>query len=82
MVGITDIDPFVVNIAQGGVSGLSVSVLSAAVLIAASANNIAKAIYARGFAGARSSCRPVAMLAALAVAGFAAAAIYLFWPPG
>ena len=63
-------------------SGLSVSALSAAVLIAASANNIAKAIYARGFAGARSSRRPVAMLAVLAVAGFAAAAIYLFWPPG
>jgi uncharacterized membrane protein (DUF4010 family) len=80
MVGITDIDPFVINIAQGGVPGLSVSVLSAAILIATSANNIAKAIYALGLAGARSSRRPVAMLAALAVAGFAAAAIYLLWP--
>lgn len=40
--GATDIDPFVINIAQGGVP----TMLSAAVLIAASSNNIAKAIYA------------------------------------
>ena len=46
IVGITDIDPFVINIAQGGVAGLSLAVLSAAILIAASANNVAKAAYA------------------------------------
>ena len=50
-VGATDIDPFVVNIAQGGVAGLSVTTLCAAVLIAASSNNIAKAICALGFGG-------------------------------
>src|SRR5208337_1658069 len=41
LVGVTDIDPFVINIAQGGVTGLSVTALSAAILIAASSNNIA-----------------------------------------
>ena len=46
IVGVTDIDPFVVNIAQGGVSGVSSGMLAAAVLIAASANNVAKACYA------------------------------------
>jgi len=78
-VGITDIDPFVINIAQGGVSGLSAAVLSAAILIAASANNVAKASYALGFGGVLSARRSASMLLALALAGFAAAAIYLFW---
>jgi len=73
VVGITDIDPFVVNIAQGGVTGLSVATLSAAVLIAASANNIAKAVYAVGFGGRQSAGRPAALLLIMALAGFAAA---------
>ena len=50
-IGATDIDPFVINIAQGGVTGLSATMLSTAVLIAASSNNIAKAIYAIAFGG-------------------------------
>ena len=51
IVGVTDIDPFVINIAQGGVAGLSATVLSATILIAASSNNIAKAFYALSFGG-------------------------------
>jgi uncharacterized membrane protein (DUF4010 family) len=74
VVGVTDIDPFVVNIAQGGVAGVSLATLSAAVLIASSSNNLAKAAYALGFGGAQAS-RPAAMLFILAVAGFAAAAV-------
>ncbi|MDE1940055.1 MAG: DUF4010 domain-containing protein, partial [Alphaproteobacteria bacterium] len=46
VVGVTDIDPYVINIAQGGVHGLSLGTLSAAILIAASSNNIIKAVYA------------------------------------
>ena len=77
VVGVADIDPFVVNIAQGGVAGVSVATLSAAILIAASSNNIAKAAYAVGFGGAKSSRRPALMLLALALSGYGAAAIYL-----
>jgi uncharacterized membrane protein (DUF4010 family) len=77
LVGVTDIDPFVLNIAQGGVAGLPVSVLSAAVLIAAASNNLAKAVYAIGFGGAHAARRPAALLLLLALAGVAAAAIYL-----
>jgi uncharacterized membrane protein (DUF4010 family) len=36
IVGVTDIDPFVLNLAQGGTTGLSESALAAAILIAAS----------------------------------------------
>jgi uncharacterized membrane protein (DUF4010 family) len=77
LVGATDIDPFVINIAQGGVHDLPVAALSAAVLIAASSNNIAKAAYSLGFGGFAGARRPAAMLLALAVAGFVAAAAYV-----
>ena len=73
LVGVTDIDPFVLNIAQGGVAGMPVAVLSAAVLIAASSNNLAKAAYAIGFGGDRRR----------APAGAAAACCWRCWasPP-
>jgi uncharacterized membrane protein (DUF4010 family) len=80
LVGITDIDPFVINIAQGGVQDLSMSALSAAVLIAASSNNIAKAAYALGFGGLSGSRRAASMLLILAMAGFAVAAFYVLLP--
>ena len=77
LVGATDIDPFVINIAQGGVAGLSIAGLCAAILIAASYNNIAKAIYALGFGGIETSRRPASLLFILAMLGFAAAAVYV-----
>jgi uncharacterized membrane protein (DUF4010 family) len=77
LVGVTDIDPFVLNIAQGGVAGLSLQVLSAAVLIAAASNNVAKAAYAIGFGGATAGRRPALMLLLLAALGIGAAALYL-----
>lgn len=82
IVGATDIDPFVINIAQGGLTGLSVPTLCAAVLIAASSNNIAKAIYVLGFsAGRGGSRRSALMLFVLALCGAAAAAYYVYLQP-
>jgi uncharacterized membrane protein (DUF4010 family) len=77
VVGATDIDPFVLNIAQGGIAGMSLTSLCAAVLIAASSNNVAKAAYAMGFGG-KAGRRPAIMLLALAVLGVVAAGIYVF----
>jgi len=77
VVGATDIDPFVLNIAQGGIGGMSVASLCAAVLIAASSNNVAKAAYAIGFGG-MAGRRSAVMLLALSALGIVAAAIYLF----
>jgi len=65
IVGITDIDPFVLNLAQGGVAGASNGTLAAAALIAASSNNLLKAFYAVGFAGGRATAPSVAALVAL-----------------
>ncbi len=69
VVGIADIDPFVLNLAQGGVAGLSSKVLAAAVLIAASSNDLLKAAYAVSFAGWRSGLPCVLTLGVLALAG-------------
>lgn len=65
------------NLAQGGVPGVRPSAIAAAVLIAASANNIAKGAYAIGFGGLAAAQRPAILLGALALLGFAAAAAYL-----
>jgi uncharacterized membrane protein (DUF4010 family) len=73
IVGVSDIDPFVLNLAQGGVAGVENAALAAAILIAASSNNILKAGYAAGFAGGKATAASAAALVALSAAGFAAA---------
>jgi uncharacterized membrane protein (DUF4010 family) len=73
IVGVTDIDPFVLNLAQGGVAGVSSTALAAAILIAASSNNILKAIYAASFAGGKATAGSAAALVVLAIAGIGAA---------
>jgi uncharacterized membrane protein (DUF4010 family) len=78
IVGISDIDPFVLNLAQGGLSGVPISALVAAILIASSSNNILKAFYAASFAGGRATAGSAAALVLLALAGIGCAAVYLF----
>ncbi len=73
IVGVTDIDPFVLNLAQGGTSGMSDSALAAAILIAVSSNNILKAVYAAFFAGGRATAVSAAVLVLLAITGVAIA---------
>ena len=77
LVGASDITPFILSLAQGGAPTMSGRALAAAVLIAASTNNLAKAGYAIGFGGFAAAARPAAVLAVLALLGFAAAAIYV-----
>jgi uncharacterized membrane protein (DUF4010 family) len=75
IVGVTDIDPFVLNLAQGGTAGMSNNALAAAILIAASSNNVLKALYAAFFAGGRATATSAALLVLFAVAGVAIAAV-------
>ena len=75
--GATDIDPFTLTLAQGGVPQVPLAALSAAILIAASANNLVKAGYALAFGGIKGALRPAAALLLLAGLGFAAAAVYV-----
>ena len=69
IVGVTDIDPFVLNLAQGGTTGMSNTALAAAILIAASSNNVLKALYAAFFAGGRATAASAIVLVLLAATG-------------
>jgi uncharacterized membrane protein (DUF4010 family) len=75
--GAADIDPFVLSLSQGGITAMSVNSLCAAILIAASSNNLLKAVYALAFGGVRACLRPAVELALLALAGIAATVLYL-----
>ncbi len=71
LVGITDIDPFVLSLAQGSVPGLGIEPMAVAILVAASSNNILKAGYALAFAGWRQARAPALALLALSLVGIA-----------
>jgi uncharacterized membrane protein (DUF4010 family) len=66
VVGIADVDPFVLNLAQGGVADLALNVAAAAILVSTASNDLLKASYAAVFAGWRTSLPAVASLASLA----------------
>jgi uncharacterized membrane protein (DUF4010 family) len=74
VVGVADVDPFILNLAQGGVAGATNQFLAVAVLVAASSNNLLKAAYAIAFSAGRRGFPPAAILAALSAAGLAIAA--------
>ena len=75
--GATDVDPFVLSLAQGSVTGMTPHALAAAILIAAASNNALKALYAVLFGSLKACGRPAVLLLALAVLGIAVAASYL-----
>jgi uncharacterized membrane protein (DUF4010 family) len=75
--GATDVDPFVLSLAQGSVMGMTPHALAAAILIAAASNNALKALYAVLFGSPKACRRPAVLLLALAVLGVAVAASYL-----
>ncbi|MGB6984930.1 MAG: DUF4010 domain-containing protein [Candidatus Aquilonibacter sp.] len=75
LVGVTDIDPFVLSLAQGGAASIGIATSAVAIVIAASSNNVLKAIYTVAFARRPQSVIPAGILTALCVLGVIAAAI-------
>jgi uncharacterized membrane protein (DUF4010 family) len=72
LMGLQDVDPFVLGIAQGTLRSTEpLHDLAAAVVIAASANGVAKAVYARLFGGRKVGTLMLAVLLALAAVGLA-----------
>jgi len=69
IVGITDIDPFVLSLAQGGAAGIGSAGAAAAILIATSSNNLLKAVYTIAFSRGRAGALPAVMLGVLAILG-------------
>jgi len=78
IIGVSDIDPFVLNLAQGGTTGVANTALAAAILIAASSNNLLKAFYAVFFAGGQRAAGSAAALLFLAAIGVAIAVLMAF----
>ena len=73
VVGVIDIDPFVLSLAQGGAAGIGVTTAASAILIATSSNNVLKAVYAMAFSRRREAAIPAAMLGLLGIVGTAIA---------
>lgn len=74
IVGVSDIDPFVLSLAEHGAGQMSVASGVIAILIAISSNNLLKASYTAAFAGARASVPPAVALGLLALSGLGFAA--------
>ena len=79
IIGVTDIDPFVLNLAQGGAAGVPAAAIAAAILIATSSNGLLKAVYAITFAGGWETAPSAAVLVALAGGGLAMAVYMCGW---
>lgn len=75
VVGVTDIDPFVLSLAQGGAATIGIATSAVAIVIAASSNNLLKAVYTLAFARRREAVLPAGVLTGFCVFGLIIAAI-------
>jgi uncharacterized membrane protein (DUF4010 family) len=75
VMGVTDVDPFIMGMTQAAGSLTPLKVAAAAVLIAAASNNLVKGIYAYSLADRKTGLQSLALLMGLAAAGL----IPLFW---
>ncbi len=69
VVGVTDIDPFVLSLAQGGVDKLGLATAAFAIVVASSSNNVLKAAYTLGFSRRPESWIPAGALLIVAALG-------------
>jgi len=75
LMGVSDVDPFIMGLTQAAGTLTPLKVAAAAVLIAAASNNAVKGIYSFSLAGRKTGLQSLAMLLALAAMGL----IPLFW---
>jgi uncharacterized membrane protein (DUF4010 family) len=69
IMGVTDVDPFIMGLTQAAGTLTAVKVAAGAVVIAAASNNVIKGIYARSIGGQRTGTQSLVFLLALAMAG-------------
>jgi uncharacterized membrane protein (DUF4010 family) len=69
LMGVTDVDPFIMGMTQSGGHNATLGVAAGAILIAASSNNLIKGIYACYLSDRRTGVMSLILLAALAAAG-------------
>ena len=75
IMGVTDVDPFIMGMTQAAGALTPLKVAAAAVLIAAASNNLVKGIYAYSLADRKTGVQSLALLATLATLGL----MPLFW---
>ena len=71
VMGITDVDPFIMGMTQSAGGVTSFKVASAAILIAAASNNLVKGIYAYSLSDRKTGVESLCLLGGLTVAGLA-----------
>ena len=71
VMGVTDVDPFIMGMTQAAGSLTPIKVAAVAVLIAASSNNLIKGIYAYSLADKKTGVQSLCLLAGLALLGIA-----------
>jgi uncharacterized membrane protein (DUF4010 family) len=69
IMGVTDVDPFIMGMTQSGGSATPLAVAAVAILIAAASNNLIKGIYAYSLADRKTGIQSLVLLAALALLG-------------
>jgi uncharacterized membrane protein (DUF4010 family) len=69
LMGVTDVDPFIMGMTQAAGSNAPLGVAAAAILIAASSNNLVKGIYSFSLSDRKTGVLSLSLLAALALAG-------------
>jgi uncharacterized membrane protein (DUF4010 family) len=75
IMGVTDVDPFIMGMTQAAGALTPLKVAAAAVLIAAASNNLVKGVYAYSLAGRKTGLQSLLLMVSLAVAGL----IPLLW---
>jgi uncharacterized membrane protein (DUF4010 family) len=69
LMGITDVDPFIMGMTQSAGQSTPLAVGAAAILIAAASNNLVKGIYSYSLSDRKTGVLSLGLLAALALAG-------------
>jgi len=69
IMGLADVDPFILGIAQSAGRDVPVIVGAAGIVVAAASNNVAKGFYAYGFSSRTTGKQSLTLLLSLAVAG-------------
>jgi uncharacterized membrane protein (DUF4010 family) len=69
VMGVTDVDPFIMGMTQEGGTTTSLPIAECAILIAAASNNLVKGTYAYSMSDRKTGIQSLALLAGLAAAG-------------
>ncbi len=78
IMGVTDVDPFIMGLTQAAGTLTPLKVAAGAILIAAASNNVVKGIYAYSMADRKTGRQSLAFLVGLAVAGLVPLAWLVF----